>query len=90
MKRSIGLAWLCLLMCLSGCKQEWCALIYPNPENPSVRLEVGEYDTPEACDAAAREALKHTPSQGGGSYQCGLNCEFSAHVGDYVCERLAS
>lgn len=78
-----------LILILAACSKggEWEGFAFPERgERPDVfamgEYLVGEFDSPEACVKASREALKTRGLTRTGEYECAKNCEMDMEFGD--------
>jgi hypothetical protein len=77
------------LIMLSGCSDErWEGFVYPNANNLSNSLNIGEFPSLDACRNAATDRLAAIGALYSGDYECGLNCEANAELGNIkICEK---
>ena len=80
------------LFSLTGCGEPdtWNGWVYPDGANLLVDQPIGEFETLELCRDTAlakleSEKLYRDGKPVKGDYECGLNCESSAH-GINICE----
>lgn len=71
---------------LSGCSDRWDGFVYPNKNNLSEHVNIGEFNTLQACRDAALSAL--ASMRGSGDYECGLDCDDGRKMGGIkVCKK---
>ena len=79
---------LLFLIFLAGCSADrWEGWVYPNRDDLTVDVQIGEFDSLESCRASARNLMAQSGWQEPGDYECGLNCEFNSDYGLSVCEK---
>jgi hypothetical protein len=89
----LRLAWLVLaivaLCATNSCGRDpdrWQAIVYPGGDLPN-HVALGEHTSLESC---FQEAQRYLRSVGGGTYECGKNCEPRTSLLDgtilYMCE----
>ncbi len=66
-----------LTLLLTGCSEEWRAVIYPERNSLLISRHVGTYSSLQDCRTAARAVLLEIGAQETGDYECGLNCRLS-------------
>jgi hypothetical protein len=59
---------------LSGCGERWSGFVYPNRNDLTKHINIGDYKTLEECGRAARNNLQVMKAYEG-DYECGLNCK---------------
>jgi hypothetical protein len=75
-------------LALTGCwRDTWESFAYPNRNDLTRHVALGEFSTLEACRAAATAYLRGALATDRGDYECGLNCKASGSGGPKVCER---
>lgn len=76
-----------LLTLLSGCSDTWEGFVYPNKNDLSKHISIGDYKSLEACRASALTTLMQLGASERGDYECGLNCKIDSGLGDIkVCQ----
>ena len=76
------------LIFLAGCEADkWEGWVYPDRSNLAVDVQIGEFDSLEACRASAQNLMVRSGWQNSGDYECGLNCEYDSNYGLSVCEK---
>ena len=53
--------------------QKWKGYAYPNKNNLSNVIELGEFETEDDCNAAAINTLRRVSSASAGDYECHKN-----------------
>ena len=77
-----------LLLCLSSCSQGvWQALVYPDRDNLTDHLSIGEFQNLEECRDHAVAWIEDRNLSKVGDYECGWNCEYQDGI--YSCEETA-
>jgi hypothetical protein len=51
-------------------QKKWMGFAYPDKNNLSKVIELGEFKTEEECNAAAMKTLRRVSSIGAGDYEC--------------------
>lgn len=76
------------LLTLAACSEGWEAVVYPDADDPSQSVRLGEYSSFEDCEGAA---LSYIDERGytNADYGCGLNCEYNSEYDYSVCEKTA-
>lgn len=76
-----------VLMALPGCSGEpqWRGWLYPNREDLTRDIELGQFHTFEQCQEAAISGLRSLPDPDGGDYECGHKCRWDADLHLNVC-----
>ncbi len=63
----------------------WTAIVYPNGDNLTSYLNLGDFNSFEECRNACVSWLKGRGAAYSGDYECGKNCKPSEY-GVLVCE----
>jgi len=66
--------------------EEWTGFAYPNKNNLTTHIKVGEFETLQHCRDATLKYLSSLNAIYKGDYKCGLNCEFKPEWQTNVCE----
>jgi len=64
-----------LPLLLTGCGEAWLGFVYPNKNNLSKYIYIGNYETLEQCRMSARWNINNLELTDKADYECGLNCE---------------
>lgn len=76
-----------LVFLVLGCFQErWEGYVYPNKQDLTQHIFVGEYSTLESCRAGALAKLHQLNTLSSGDYECGKNCRSESGLTIRVCE----
>ena len=77
MNRAIVGSIVCIFLILFGCSKDddWSGFVYPDKENLSNHLELGDFETLDQCRAAARELIDVSGWPSVADYECSLNCK---------------
>jgi len=65
---------------------KWTGWIYPDANDLTVSIKLGEFRDFEACQAAAINNLRSMRAADGGDYECGRSCKFRPELGLDVCK----
>ncbi len=72
---------------VTGCSQDrWEGYVYPNQQDLTRHLYVGEFESLEACRDAATAKLDELGALSRGDYECGKNCRTEPGLTVRICE----
>jgi len=84
-KRCLPLFFVALTV--SGCSQDrWEGYVYPNQQDLTRHLYVGEFESLEACRDVATAKLDELGALSRGDYECGKNCRTEPGLTVRICE----
>jgi hypothetical protein len=70
----LGLALIAVYFWWSG-RERWQAIVYPNKNDLTEDIRLGELESLEQCRAAIRDYLQARDLQERADWECGLNCK---------------
>jgi hypothetical protein len=68
----------------------WQGFVYPNKNDLSFHLEIGQFDTLEQCRASAASIASAAGWGSQATWECGLNCHPPVSEDDFwICEETS-
>ncbi len=87
MKKTKIIYLLLLIATFLACTQDrWEGFVYPNQNNLTNHVYVGEYNNLEDCRDAALAKLEELGALNRGDYECGKNCRSEPGLTVRICE----
>ena len=62
-----------ILIYLTWPSDEWSGFVYPDADDLTDHLEIGEFESPAECSRAAQSRIRNEHWRNA-DYECGLNC----------------
>lgn len=78
-----------LALILFGCNSDdkWNCIVYPNREDITESLQIGDFNTLQECGIAAVKTLDRLHALDRGDYECGKNCRKNSTSPSFlICE----
>lgn len=73
-----------IVTALCGCSDTWEGYAYPNKNDLTQHISLGEFPSLEACRVAALDTLRRVSTERKGDYECARDCKDK--IGLRVCE----
>jgi hypothetical protein len=79
------LTLLFMIFLVTGCTQEWQGYVYPDKNDLTKHIQLGNFDSLENCRKAAIDVMWKLGERSKRDYECGLNCK--TETMPMICEK---
>lgn len=71
---------------LNGCAERWTGFVYPDENDLSTHIVIGDFSSFETCRDAAEAAMSNLDGDTRPTFECGLDCEPMGTSGMNLCQ----